>query len=262
MFRQRASYLFVVGFLSVADLLSPAAVAQQLLPDSSHSLPSDADLDALLAARNWNALESSLIRVSNADDAGRRVNWLLTRLVKGGGLFVASNFARNLWLIGADLKLQDPANDPRVSAGLISLYAYELIVIDGSKCEDQSAPVNWISRFLTSHANIFAFLKQQPQAVKLKLVDGAIAIERNAAPLRKDDELICRGGIQEMRAGLERGARHQVPTAAGQIGKTVEVTAPLDWTPKFLSPDAYGPVQDRARAGMRENLLKLMEQPS
>jgi hypothetical protein len=62
-----------------------------------------------------------------------------------------------------------------------------------------------------------------------------------------------------------RGSDFSTPTVAtpaGQIGKTVAVAPPPGWPPKFVSPDAYRPMQDKIRAGMRENLLKLVAQPS
>jgi hypothetical protein len=63
--RQYVSCLFVLGLFVLglmAALLSPAAVAQQSSPDTSYSLPSDADLDALLAARNWKGLGAARYR--------------------------------------------------------------------------------------------------------------------------------------------------------------------------------------------------------
>ena len=63
-------------------------------------------------------------------------------------ILLALQFAREFWDSSKDLKIDDPAKDPRVTAGLYSLYAFELIVIDGAKCEDRSAPDNRISQLL------------------------------------------------------------------------------------------------------------------
>ena len=180
----------------------------------------------------------------------------------GGGLLLPIVYARDLWVIGSTLKVDDPDKDMRLSAALISLYAYELIVIDGAKCEDRSAPNHRATQLLTSRAATLAFLKQQPPESKSKVVDVAIALERKTAPLRKDDDLICRGGLDQMRAGLERGTQQETPTTSGHVGKTIAVAPPPDWAPKFVSPDVYRPMQDKARASMRESLLKLVEQSS
>jgi hypothetical protein len=180
----------------------------------------------------------------------------------GGGFFLALLYARDLWNVGDSAKIADPAKDPRLTAGLISLYAFELIVIDGTKCEDRSAPDNRLSQLLTQRAAALNFLKQQPPDIKGKIVDIAIALERKTAPLRKDDDLICRDGMDQMRAGLERGTQQEVPNTSGHVGKTIAVTPPPDWTPKFVSPDVYSPLQVKARADMRGNLLRLTGLPS
>jgi hypothetical protein len=39
----------------------------------------------------------------------------------------------------------------------------------------------------------------------------------------------------------------------------VAVEPPPDWTPKFVSPSVYTPMQDKARSEMRASLLKLIE---
>ena len=70
---------FIAGWgLAVLILMSPgAAPAQQ--PAPAPSLPSDAELDALAAARNWNALGLALSQPTNPELA-RAMKWLGTRL--------------------------------------------------------------------------------------------------------------------------------------------------------------------------------------
>jgi hypothetical protein len=94
------------------------------------------------------------------------------------------------------------------------------------------------------------------------MIDLSIALEQKTAPLRADDDLLCRDGLEQMNASLDRDLQQGVPTPAGQIGGTVAVAPAPGWTPKFVSPEAYRPMQDQIRTGMRENLLKLVAQPS
>ena len=154
----------------------------------------------------------------------------------GGGLLLPTIYARDLWAIGSNLKVSDPNTDMRVSAALISFYAYEITIIDGAKCEDQSAPSNRVSQLLRNGAATFAFLKQQPPDLKMKVVDVAIALERKTAPFRTDDDLICRGGMDEMKASLERGKQQEVPNTTGHYGKTIAVTPPPDCTRSSFRP--------------------------
>jgi hypothetical protein len=243
--RQYVSCLFVVGLFSVIALLSPVAVAQRLPPETSHALPPYADLDALLAARSWNRLGEALSQPGTIEDAWKRLNWLKTRVENGAGFFVSILYARDLWAIGNLQKVDNPALDLRESAAVISLYTYELIVIDGSKCEDRSAPRNHLAQLFKSRAAALAFLKQQPRELKSKMVDLAIGLEQKTAPLRADDDLICRGGMAQMKAGLDRHLQEQVPIRAGQTSNPVAVAPPPDWSPKLVAPDIYPPYRTR-----------------
>jgi hypothetical protein len=255
--RQRLFILLALAIFSVFALCS-VATAQAPSAIARSPLPSDAELDALLSARNWNGLGAALSRSDPTSEFARKLNWLQTRMENGGGFFLALHFARNFWDTGSTLKIDDPAKDPRITAGLYALYTFELIVIDGARCEDRSAPDNRIGQLLTGQSANLAFLKQQKPDLKAKIVDAAIALERKTAPLRKGDDLVCRNGMEEMKASLEKGTKQEVPDTTGHYGKTIAVTPPPDWTPKFVGPEVYLPMQERARADMRANLLKLV----
>jgi hypothetical protein len=62
-----------------------------------------------------------------------------------------------------------------------------------------------------------------------------------------------------MKAGLERGTQQEIPNQPGMVGRSIGVTPPSDWVPKFASPEVYEPKQEKARAEMRELLRKLIE---
>src|SRR5258708_27165133 len=102
-----------------------------------------------------------------------------------------------------------------MTAGMITLYTFEIIVIDGAKCEDKSAPGHRLEQLLIARRETLAYLKQQPQEWKAKVVDIAIALENKTANLRTEDDLICRGGLEQYRVGLERGTQREVPNAGG-----------------------------------------------
>jgi hypothetical protein len=257
MLRQRLSIpVGLAIFLAFAPHIS-VATAQQPPANVSASLPSDVELDALLSARNWNGLAAALSRSGPTSEFARKLNWLKTRMDNGGGFFLALEFAREFWDNTGGLT-NDQAKGPRVTAGLYSLYAFELIVIDGAKCEDRSAPDNRISQMLRRQAAAVAFLKEQEPDLKAKIVEQAIGLERNTAPLRKDDDLVCRDGLAQMKASLEKGTQQEVPNTTGHYGKTIAVTPPPDWTPKFVPSSVYRPIQEKARANMRESLLSLV----
>jgi hypothetical protein len=144
----RVCILLVLSIFSANALSSAIALAQSQPAITTTPLPSDADLDGLLSARNWTELGAVLSRRVTPDDFRRKWNWLNARL-EVGGMFLPHIYARDLWLIGDAAKLSDPAKDTRVTAGMLALYVYELIAIDGAKCEDVSAPASQMTRLLT-----------------------------------------------------------------------------------------------------------------
>src|SRR3954452_14620146 len=255
--RRRRSILLLerIRFLlAVAMLLGFAwpAPAQTPAASPTPAFPSDAELDALLLARNWNALIPALGLARTIDDYAREFRWLKARMEAGGSFVLALLFARNLWIGGNAAKIDDPAKDWRVTAGMISLYAFQVIVIDGTRCEDRSAPGKQVHLLFALQSDALAFPRQLKPELKSRVVDAAIALEKKTASLRENDDLICSEGMGRMRAGLEKGTPQEVPTPPGQVGKSFVVTPPRDWTPKFVSPGVYGSLQDKERAGMRE----------
>ncbi len=237
-----------------------AAPNQAPAAASSGDLPSDQDLDALLLAKKWNDLAYSAVARQepriHCPHAGLAA--VAARCV-GGGSLLGFIYAKDLWDIGEAQKIDDPNKDLRLTAGLITLYTYELIAIDGAKCADHSAPSHRVDQLLMNNAPALAYLKAQPQEFKDKMVDLAIAMEKKTAPLRKLDDLLCRSGLEEMQAGIAAGKTREVPTPPGQVGKTVEVDPPADFAPRLLTPQSYLPDQEKARANMKAILLKLIQ---
>ena len=126
--------------LSSAPLVS--ATAQDTSAAATAASPTDGDLDTLLEARDWNRLGAALLPHDLAS-MRRVLDWLHVKLDNGAGFMVAYAYMRNLWVTGNALK------DPRVTAAMIALYAYELILIDGAKCDDRTAPRNRAHQLLT-----------------------------------------------------------------------------------------------------------------
>lgn len=262
--RQRLVIVFVMAAIS-SFAWSTVTAQNQSTVGPSPILPSDSELDALLSARNWDRLGAILSpQAGPTSEFARKLNWLQTRIDNGGGFFLALLYARNFWVVGNswvvgnNVKIDDPANDPRLTAGLFSLYAFELIVIDGARCEDRSAPDNRTSQLLAAQAATLEFLKQQRPDLRLKIVDNAIAMERKTAPLRKDDDLVCRGGIEEMKISVPLATQPDASRPPGYHGRRVAVAPPPGWSPTLVSPEVYRPMQDKARASMREDLLRLV----
>ncbi len=247
--------------MAMALVLLPFAPAgsQPPMPAAVHSLPSDAELDGLWAARKWNDLGAAVTNLDSPAAFSKSMDWLHTRLDAGGGLMIGILYARDLWIAGNNQNVVDPDKDLRLTAGMIALYTYEIIVIDGAKCEDKTAPGNRLEQLLRARRETVAYLKQQSPEVKAKVVNIAIAFESKTAKLRKQDDLICRGGMEEHRVAMERGTQTEVPNTNGHLGRTIDLRPPADWEPAFVASAVYQPLQDKARADMRATLLQVIE---
>ena len=74
-------------------------------------------------------------------------------------------------------------------------------------------------QLLADYGPVIAYLKTKPAKFKTKVIDAAIALEKRTASLRKDDDVLCRGGLEEMMAGIEAGETKEAPTPPGEIGR-------------------------------------------
>jgi len=174
--------LFTVAAIAgMACLLLHSTATAQAEPPASAAVPSDTELDAMLAARDWTGL-SAVLWPLRVDSAVRLQNWLHTRIINtGGALLLDLVYIRNLWLAGNARKVDDPVKDPLVNAGAMALYTYAIIIIDGSKCEDVSAPESRRMRLLTDYGEAFRFLKGRPASVKSTAVEAEITLDNMTA---------------------------------------------------------------------------------
>jgi len=253
----------LIAAVALLFVTSPQADAREIPAKSetrseAASLPSDEQLDALLAARNWEGLVTAFESVRSDESSVRALDWLDARINSGGGSLLGFLYSRALWDIGSAQNVNDPDKDLRFRAGLMVLYTLQLIIIDGTKCADQSAPGHRLDQLMAGYSTVLQYLKTKNAKFKAKVID-AIALEKRTAALRKDDDWLCQGGLEEMMAGIEAGRTKQVPTPPDQIGTTVVVEPPPDYVPKFVAPEKYKPLQEKARSEIRSGLLKMLQ---
>jgi hypothetical protein len=251
--------------LSIATLLAtPAmvqiepAAAQEQQRSATHALPSDEQLDALLAARKWDELADALSNATGSEAFLRSINWLKAKIEAGSGFPLVIFYARDLWNAGQSNPIADPDKDPRVTAGFMILYAYALILIDGAKCADNSAPSHRLDQLFEIDAPILKFILAKPKKLKDKIINGVVAFEKATAPSRRDDDVLCRGGLDEIMVGLEEGTTHEVSPPAGQAEQSYAVQAPASYAPRFLPPKEYLPLQAKERAGLKADLTQAL----
>lgn len=200
---------------------------------------------------------SAFENAKSADQVAQQMDWMREKVMTGAGVMLGFAYSKVLWSAGQQEESSDPMEDLRVTAAVITLYTLELIIIDGERCEDRSASSHRLDLLLEYSRPILLFLKAQPTEVKSKAIDLALRLERGTALLRKDDEVLCRAGLDEIKAGLEAGEVEET-TPEGGAGKSYAVTAPPAYRPKFLPPSVYEPAQRKAREEMRSYLQKLL----
>lgn len=265
----------------------PAGIAdlEAARPGNQHEqagddrMPPDAELDALWMQSRWNDLGDILTNQRSPDARRPAVKWLSTRLQAGGGLMHGLILAKMLWEGGNRMSEHDGVREPvgdtqdELNAAIILLYTRAMIEIDGLRCADATAADTWLARLDGNVKNAspqlvprnvswpIYYLRRQPEAVRIAAVDAALAMERRTASLRRDDDLLCRAGKDGEMAAARRDERPWVPTTQRHYDGTVGLEPPADWVPGFLTPEKYRPLQDKAKAGLRDRLLALATPP-
>jgi len=219
-----------------------------------------AELDVLLSQRNYAKLGQIFRDTNKYEDVVLNMNWLQVRLFTGGTAFLGFPYIAGLDRVSTALGDARGA-DMKKTAILIFLYTYQLIVIDGQRCKDVSAPGHRRDQLLTGFPNVRKFIAALSDEEMDTLLKTAVKMENSSAPRRTDDDFLCRGGMAEMTATLKKygdNATREVPTPPGGIGKTMEVKTDPDFRPEFLGKELWSPKQAELRAQMPEILKNLV----
>ena len=248
--------------LAVAAALACGAVAHPAAAQPAPPLPPNvAQLETMLAQKHYLELGRILTQTKAANDIVLNMNWERTKMVAGATAFINFNYAYDLWRIAAVLP-PEQANSMRETAVMVLLYAYELIVMDGVKCADVSAPGHRQDQIFASFAYIWKHVATLSEQQRAQLVDIAQRLEASTAAKRADDDFLCRDGLDQMRDALARNGNKPLPESSpqpGQIGKTVNVPANPDYQPKFVSKDVWQPKQSALRVELPQRLQQLVQ---
>jgi hypothetical protein len=241
---------------------SPSIVAQTHQP-----MPADvAVLDAALKSDDYATINRLHAAIKTGDEMILFMNWEQVRAFEGGGFYVSYIYMSDLWgmasgLPGGTPEQTDEITQLKQSAVLVGLFAYELVVLDGTKCSDGTAVGHRMDQLMANPA--WSYVEQIPEDLRRKMIEGVIRLESFSAAKRANDNVLCTGGMVQMIAGLAAQAAsgkapQEVPNAPGMIGKTYAVPS-MPVANLYVDQSVWQPKQDQLRASMPERLASLMK---
>jgi hypothetical protein len=241
----------VTGAKAQAQLVSLAAKTPQ---------PADRSrLDDMLASGRFGELKARLAGVSDPPELLRDLNWEQRKVFDGSGYFTSWIYMNDLWRY---------ASAPGIAGGeafkarsaMMFLYNLAVIRIDAARCVDQSAPGHRFDQLLLENQGQVAALRSLPIAERVKLADEALTIEAATAPLRRDDTVLCGGGMASMMHALQatEEGRKLAAKPLGSVSGAVALPADPTFRPAFAAPETWRPVSDSMRQKMPEYLQKVL----
>ena len=238
---------------------------QPTMAPTGRSLPTDAaTLDAMYVKGDFAALATRLSSRTDPREVALDLNWEQARMFDGGGFLVAYLYMTDLWRIGsADAGLG--GDGLRQTAAMMMTYTLALVRLDGTKCVDVSAPAHRRDQLFARNAPVLRYLGTLPRATRMELGTVALAIEKATDPVRGADAVLCRGGLDEIIAGLKQQGDHPLQQARRSPeapGKTYLVPSDPNFAPRFLEQTDWQPKRAAARAALPEELTRFLAVPA
>ena len=227
-------------------------------------MPKDvADLDAMLLHKDYMRLTDRLKSANTAQDVGLDLDWEQTRVFDGAGFLVAMGYMTDLWRLGSALPPPDK-DQLKQSAAMMFLYQLDLIVIDGARCDDVSAPGHRRDQLVFQNQAMVQYLRALPRATRMNLGSVSLAIEAATGSGRRDDDVLCSGGMAQMNAALAAQGDKPLPelhASPEHFGGTYAVPPAPGFKPQFVNPAVSGPRQVAARRDMPAALTRFLTVP-
>lgn len=228
-------------------------------------MPIDAsDMDAMLQSGDLKRLTERLRTANSSQLINLDMNWEQAKLYNGAGFIVAFAYMDDLWRLGAALP---PASGDglKQSATMMFLYSFALITVDGPQCADPTAPIHRRDQLFTQNQPIVNYLRALPKALRMQIGTISLSVEAATAEVRKKDDVLCSGGLAEMREGLKAQGKkplQQLPNAAGTFGKTYAIPQVPGYKPEFINEAIWRPKQAMARQALPASLTQLLSLPT
>jgi hypothetical protein len=249
--------------LGAGPLTAPAgAQSSAAAPASDRMTEAQRDymaaLDRDLAAQNYTALAEAVLKPRPSDDLKPALAWARTGTLQGRSIIVPLIYSSLLWNLGASFP---QFAQFKTSSGIIALYALLVAHADGPKCSDPTAPSHRIDVIKRDYHKQFEAIASLPAATQHDALAAALRIERETAPLRQDDKYLCRFGMQETLATLQRHSKEKVAVKKPEsafAGFEIEIPADASYEPSFLPREEWVAKQAALRATFPQLLASLV----
>lgn len=238
-----------------------ARLALTMAPPGRPMPADESGLDAMLARGEMATLTARLRSARSLQDASLDLNWEQKQIFDGAGFMLSYAYMYDLWRVGFALPGED-GDGLKQAAAMMFLYSLDLIEVDGPRCDDVSAPAHRRDQLLGQNRSIVAYLQALPREKRSSAGSLSLDIESATAPSRKDDAVLCSGGLAEMREGLDANggaSLKRVPSAPGTGGEAYAVPPPVGFRPKFVGADVWRPKAEAARAALPSSLDRLLK---
>jgi hypothetical protein len=223
-------------------------------------MPADAaELDVLLRNNDETALALRLRQVSTAQDLLLNTNWEQHAVYQGAGFIVSYQLMVDLWHL-AEAQPDQNNDETKENSALFFLYTLDLIMTDGPKCQDDTAPGHRADQVFFENRSVLRYLMTLPVPERMLVGTASLHIESATAALRQNDTVLCSDGLAEFKAAMAADAQH-IPAPAGAVGKSY-VYVPPGYQPGFVAPAQWQPKQAQARANLPDFLTHFLSQPS
>jgi len=249
----------------MARSLLVAALLAVSIPASAQVAPAHqpAALDALLAAKDYRALTTTIRSGSTQEEVKSDLDWLRAKLMSGESAIVSMLYARLLWDSSGELPAE-PKSKLRQTAAFAILYAFATIQIDGARCGDQTAPGHRTAQLVEMIPDLQAFVAGLSKEERNAIVAAVVEIEQFTAARRDqqgDVTLLCSGGMEEIAYNLDHGSTREMPEKPGGF-RHIEVSGDGKYKPSERPEAEWKPEAARERAKLPESIAKLVSDMS
>lgn len=271
-----AGALLTLAGAVAADTPEEAALRAKLTDyvNSKHGFklpPYAGELDAVYDRADWRAFYAAYNKAyasaKTPEDHFLRMNWELMRLYNGGGFVIAKLYAVETW----NMALTYEKSGAPTAAGMKTrafsntLYAIALIASDSPMCKDMSAPQNRMVEYQYQAKDLIRFGRALAPDEKKRAIDFALRLERMIAPLRRNDDALCRGGNDESMAALAQASDKDFENAKDgardplRPGKTKIITVKGEYHPQYKPDAEWKKTRDEVRPTLQQKLEKLLQ---